>query len=135
MVFHFISGNRAREGFANFSTGHDEPAEYEWAKQLNPHWQLPKRVYVEIPQEQIYACNFILKEFLTTANARGLQGHQGGDFEQQNAIKSVELTPMAAYSSTSDSRRKVLSITLCREVELRASAVMLIVHLNWTTPD
>ena len=87
---------------------------------------------MKIPQEQIYACKFILKEFLTAANAWGLQGHQGGDFQQQNVIKSVELTPMAAYSSTRDSRRKVLNITLCREVEHRAIEVITLLkaHLD-----
>ena len=56
-VIHFISGNKARNGFANFLDGYDEPAEYEWAKQLIPKWQLPKRVDVEIPQEQIYTAS------------------------------------------------------------------------------
>jgi hypothetical protein len=53
VVVHFLSGNRARTGFAGPPNNHGEPGEYECAKQLIPLWQLPKRIYVEIPQAQI----------------------------------------------------------------------------------
>jgi hypothetical protein len=121
VVIHFLSGNRARQNTQAYDA--DRTREYTWSAQDVPAFKLSKRVYVEILQSECYVAKFVLKEFAHKANEIGLKA---GGYVNHNVVVSVETTPIAAYSSSRDNRRKVMHITLSTEAEHRVPEVIAI---------